>query len=131
MAKRLKRKRPTNAELMILGILWDRGPTTVREVHEVSNKVRKARYTTSLKQMQVMLEKGLLKRDDSRRPQIYRPAYKQEHTQRQAVNFLADMAFAGSAANLAMLALQSRKVSAKEITQIEKLLRELKKGKTK
>ncbi len=131
MAKRLKRKGPTNAELMILSILWDRGPTTVREVHEVSNKVRKACYTTTLKQMQVMLEKGLLKRDDSRRPQIYRPAYKQEHTQRQVVNFLVDRAFAGSAANLAMHALQSRKVSAKEITQLEKLLRELKKGKTK
>ena len=131
MAKRMKRIRPTDTELMILSILWDRGPTTVREVHEKSNKIRRARYTTSLKQMQVMLEKGLLKRDDSRRPQIYRPAYKRDHTQRQVVNFLVDRAFAGSAANLAMQALQSRKISAKEITQLEKLLRELKKGKTK
>lgn len=131
MATRLKRKRPTDAELMILSIIWDRGPSTVRDVHEISNKIRKARYTTSLKQMQVMLEKGLLKRDDSRRPQMYRPAFKQDHTQRQVINFMVNRAFLGSAGNLAMQALQTGKVSAAEITQIEKLLRELKKGKKK
>ncbi len=131
MANRLKRKRPTDAELMILSIIWDRGPSTVRDIHEISNKIRKARYTTSLKQMQVMMEKGLLKRDDSRRPQIYRPAFKQNHTQRQVLDFMIDRAFSGSAGNLAMQALQAGKISSSEITQLEKLLRDMKKGKKK
>ena len=127
MAKRLKKNKPTDAELMILGILWDHGPSTVRTVHEQSNKFRTARYTTSLKQMQVMMEKGLLKRDDSRRPQVYRPAAKQEKTQRQVVKFMVDRVFGGSTANLALSALQAGKINAADLKQIDKIVRELKK----
>ncbi len=127
MAKKLKRKRPTDAELMILGILWEQGPSTVRTIHELSNKYRTARYTTSLKQMQVMMEKGLLKRDDSHRPQVYRPAAKQEKTQRQVVNFMVERVFGGSTGNLAMSALQAGKINAADLKQIDKLVRELKK----
>ena len=78
-------KRPTDAELIILRVLWEHGPSTVREVNRILNETRPTGYTTTLKQMQVMTSKGLLVRDESRRPQVYRNALSQDQTQRQLV----------------------------------------------
>jgi predicted transcriptional regulator len=119
------RKRPTDAELKILRVLWRRGAGTVRQVHRALNRTRPTGYTTTLKQMQVMTAKGLLVREESRRPQLYRAAFSQDETQRQLLDHLIDGAFGGSASRLVMQALRARDVSAEEIQQIEGLLNEL------
>ena len=79
----IQRLRPTEAELTILRVLWEGGPATVREIHKVLSAERPTGYTTVLKLLQIMTEKGLVERDESRRPQVYRPAYSQQQTQRQ------------------------------------------------
>ena len=117
---------PTDVELAILRVLWQRGPSTVREVHEVLSGSRDTGYSTTLKMMQVMLEKGLLTRDDSVRPQVYRPAVTQERTQLQLVDDLVRRAFGGSAARMMMRALSSKRVSAEELSEIEALIRKAK-----
>src|SRR5678816_3139516 len=89
--------RPTQAELAILRVLWDRGPSSVREVHEAMNPGRDTGYTTVLKTLQIMIGKGLVTRDDARRSHVYQAAYEQKGTQRQLVTELLDRAFGGSA----------------------------------
>jgi BlaI family transcriptional regulator, penicillinase repressor len=122
---------PTEVELAILRALWDAqrpAPAkhpglTVREVHDALAAHRDTGYSTTLKMMQVMHEKGLLTRDDSLRPQRYRPALAEAQTQRDMVNDLIDRAFGGSAANLVMRAVEGR-VSPDELDQIKRLLRD-------
>ncbi len=124
MAKRLT-KRPTDAELVILNVLWEQGPATVRQVNRTLNETRRTGYTTTLKQMQVMTGKGLLARDESRRPQLYRPAFSQEKTRRQLVEHLMDGAFGGSARKLVLQVLRTKDVSARELLRVEALLNKL------
>ena len=123
MGRKLRPK-PTDAELAILTVLWDLGPSTVRQVHQSLNQNRKAQtgYTTALKLLQIMTEKGLVKRDESRRPQVYSPRNSQEQTQRQLVTDLLDRAFAGSARQLVMQALAHKEASPEELAEIKELL---------
>src|SRR5882724_2208899 len=105
---------PTEAELAILSILWTTGPATVREVHEALS-AKQTGYTTVLKQMQVMAEKGLLERSERFRSHVYAAALPREHTQQQLAGNLLQRAFDGSAANLVLGALSSKKISATEL----------------
>jgi predicted transcriptional regulator len=123
---RYKRPIPTDREVTILGILWDKGPSTVRGVNEAMNQDGATGYTTTLKLMQIMTEKGLLLRDESQFKHIYKPAISEEKTQKQLVGDLLDRAFAGSAEKLVMRALSAKKVSAKELGKIRKILAEYK-----
>jgi len=108
-----KLPRPTDSELAILRVLWNRGPSTVREVHEALQDG--TGYTTVLKLMQIMTEKGLVVRDESQRAHVYSSRVTQEKTQRQLVTDLVDRAFGGSPAQLAMQALSSKKTSPEEL----------------
>ena len=121
---RRKNSRPTDRELTILRILWDNGPSTVREVNEAMNEDQDTGYTTTLKLMQIMIDKGLLRRDDSRFKHIYKPAMTEEKTQKLLVGELLEKAFSGSAEKLVMRALSAKKVSAKELVKIRKMLDE-------
>ena len=118
---------PTDVELAIFRVLWRRGPSTVREVHLALQEQagRATGYSTTLKMMQVMLEKGLLRRDDSRRPQVYVPAQPEEQTQRQMVDDLLQKVFGGSARKLVMRAVESERVSADELAEIRRLLKKM------
>ena len=116
--------RPTDAELEILRVLWERGATTVRQVHEALARTRDTGYTTTLKLMQIMADKGLVTRDESARTHIYEARVSQEHTQRQLLNDLVDRAFGGSAAELVLRALSSHRSSAAELQEIRKLIDE-------
>ena len=127
MAKHQK-PRPTDRELTILQILWDNGPSTVRQVNEAMNKDEDTGYTTTLKLMQIMAEKGLLRRDDSQFKHVYKPAITEEKTQKQLVGDLLERAFSGSAEKLVMRALSAKKISNKELKRIKKLLDEFRKG---
>lgn len=122
---RSRSSRPTDRELTILRILWDNGPSTVRQVNETMNEDEDTGYTTTLKLMQIMTEKGLVVRDESGRQHVYKPAATEEKTQKQLVGDLLERAFSGSAEKLVMRALSAKKVSAKELTRIKKLLDEL------
>jgi predicted transcriptional regulator len=121
-------RRPTDAELTILQVLWDRGPTTVREVYKILNSGKEVGYTTVLKLMQIMTEKGLVERDEDCRPQLYRPCLPRDQTERQLIKDLVDRAFGGSAKRLVMQALEVKKASPRELAQIEKLLNKLGRG---
>ena len=123
MARR-KTARPTDRELTILRILWDNGPSTVRQVNEVMSQDEDTGYTTTLKLMQIMTEKGLVLRDDSQFKHVYRPALTEEKAQKQLVGDLLERAFSGSAEKLVMRALSAKKVSAKELASIRKMLDE-------
>ena len=115
--------RPKDTELAILAVLWERGASTVREVHEVL--VRSAPgtgYTTVLKLMQIMTEKGLVVRDESQRAHVYSSRVTQQKTQRQLVTDLLERAFGGSPTRLAMQALSTRKASAEELAELRQLL---------
>ncbi len=114
--------KPTEAELGILRVLWSGGPATVREIQRAMNAVKPTGYTTVLKLLQIMTDKGLVERDESVRPQVYRPRYAQEHTQRQLVRDLLDRAFGGSVKSLVLQALAGRKSTAKELAAMEELL---------
>ena len=116
---------PTNAELEILQVLWERGPSTVRQIHERLGSNRETGYTTTLKLMQIMVQKGLLVRDESSRTHLYRDAQAQEKTQRQLVKSLVRRAFGGSVPGLVMQALSTKKASAEELAEIRRLLDEL------
>lgn len=122
--------RPTDVELSILRVLWQHGPGTVREVLARYNEGRsgEAGYTTVLKMLQIMTEKGLTERDDSRRPQVYRARLSEEQTQRQLVSDLLDRAFGGSAKQLVLQALAARETPEKELAQIETLLEKIEGG---
>jgi predicted transcriptional regulator len=115
------RRKPTDAELAILSVLWSRGPSTVRQIAE--DMGREAGYTTILKLLQIMTEKGLVIRDEAARTHVYEAAYTQDQTQRQLVTDLLDRAFAGSAAKLVLQALAATKTSPQELAEIKKLLR--------
>ena len=128
MARKASGK-PTEGELEILRVLWERGPCTVREVNVELNRTKKTGYTTTLKLMQIMLDKGLLRRDESTRPQIYTPTASKATTQRQLTSDLLSKVFDGSAAQLVMQALAAKKASPKEMQQIRKLLSEHERGK--
>lgn len=115
--------RPTDAELSILRILWDRGPSTVRQVHDELARERPAAvYTTALKLLQIMIEKGLVDRDERDRTHIYRARLSEETTQRQLVRDLLDRAFGGSAGKLVMQALATKRASAEELRDIRKAI---------
>src|SRR3954451_7069526 len=114
--------RPTDAELAILRVLWERGPSTVRQVHEVLSRDRQAAYTTSLKLLQIMTEKGLVRRDERDRSHIYQARMSEAHTQRQLVRDLLDRPFGGSATKLVMQALAARRASPEELGEIRQLL---------
>ena len=114
--------RPTDAELAILKILWDRGPSTVRQVHDELAHERQAAYTTALKLLQIMTEKGLVERDERDRTHVYRARLSEETTQRQLVRDLLDRAFGGSAGKLVMQALAARRASAEELRDIRKAI---------
>lgn len=115
--------RPTDAELAILRVLWERGPSTVRQVHAVLSRERPAAaYTTALKLLQIMTEKGLVRRDETDRTHIYHPRLSQEQTQRQLVRDLLDRAFGGSASKLVMQALAARRATPEELGEIRKLI---------
>ncbi len=121
--------KPTDAELEILTVLWSRGPSTVRGVHEVIAGRKPTQYTTVLKQLQVMAEKGLVRRDDQQRSHVFEPARPREWTQRQLAGDLLNRAFDGSAKGLLLGALSSRKASKKELEELRALLDEYQKGK--
>jgi len=116
---------PTEVELQILRVLWERGPSSVREVHLALEEARDTGYSTTLKMMQVMTEKGLLLKDDSRRPQVYRPAISQEQAQTQFVDDMIQRVFGGAADKLILRAVSSRHLSREDIEQIRKLLKKL------
>ena len=116
---------PTDRELAILRILWEHGPTTVRRVNEAMNADKPTGYTTTLKLMQIMAEKGLLRRDESQFKHVYKPAITEERTQKQLIGDLLDRAFAGSAEKLVMRALSARKVSPAELAKIRKMLNQM------
>lgn len=114
--------RPTDAELAILRILWERGPSTVRQVHDILANERQAAYTTALKLLQIMTEKGLVERDERDRTHIYRARLSEETTQRQLVRDLLDRAFGGSSGKLVMQALATKRASAEELKDIRKAI---------
>src|ERR687896_1636602 len=114
--------RPTDSELAILRVLWERGPSTVRQVHESLSRERPSAYTTALKMLQIMTEKGLVRRDESDRTHIYQARLSEEQTQRQLVRDLLDRAFGGSASKLVMQALAARRATPEELVEIRKLI---------
>ena len=114
--------RPTDAELAILNVLWERGPSTVRDVHEILSASQATGYTTVLKLLQIMTEKGLVVRDETQRAHIYEARYSEQKTQRQLLADLVDRAFGGSPAKLVMQALSGRKATTEELTALRDLL---------
>lgn len=114
--------KPTAAELEILQVLWNRGSSTVREVHEALSESKDAAYTTTLKLMQIMAEKGLLLRDGSQRAHLYRPAVVREETQGRLLDDLLRKAFGGSASALVLRALSERKASKEELAEIRRMI---------
>ena len=114
--------RPTDAELTVLRVLWRRGPSTVREVHEELGGSRPVGYTTTLKMMQIMSDKGLVERDETNRSHVYRAKTSEERTQRQLIRDLLNRAFGGSARKLFVQALAEAKASPQEMAEIRKML---------
>ena len=117
--------KPTEAELALLPVLWERGPSTVREIHENLSDEKETGYTTTLKILQNMAEKGLVARDESRRSHVYRAVYQAEQTQRQLVRDLLRRAFGGSPGKLVVQALSEETVSPDDLAEIRRLLDEL------
>ena len=114
--------RPTESELAILGVLWTKGPSTVRQVNDVLSASRDTGYTTTLKLMQIMAEKGLVTRDERDRSHVYAAKLPQDQTQRQLVTDLVDRAFGGSAAALVLQALSAHPASPDELVEIQRLI---------
>lgn len=125
----IKAIKPTESELEILQVLWKNGTATVREVHEVLSKTKDVGYTTTLKLMQIMHEKGIVKRDDSMKTHIYQPAINKEKTQKHLLNKMIDNLFGGSPTQLVIQALgnNQHKASPEELDKIQTLLDSLKK----
>lgn len=119
--------KPTDSELEILNILWENGPSTVRDVHEILEKSKDAGYTTTLKLMQIMHDKTLLKRDATSKSHVYTANISQEKTQGQIVKRLIDNVFNGSASQLVMQALGNHKTNSEELSEIKKYLEEIEK----
>lgn len=122
------RQRPTDAQLAILSVLWEKGPSTVRQVHEELPAASKRGYTTTLKQMQIMAEQGLVGRDESQRSHVYNAEIGEEETKGHLVDDLMQKAFGGSATRLVMRALSGRPASASELDSIRALLDSLEGG---
>ena len=124
MARKRRPAQPTAAELEILEVLWDAGPSTVRQVHDTFKRRRRSRtgYTTVLKLMQIMAQKGLLSRDESRRSHVYSPTGSREKTRRGIVADLIERAFAGSTSQLVLSALSAKRASDKELAAIREML---------
>lgn len=120
--------KPTNAELEILTVLWSIGPATVREVYEAINRRRPAQYSTTLKFMQIMANKGLLRRDEKQRAHVYEAVKSQAWTQRQLAGDLLERAFGGSPKALLVGALSARKAAKEELAELLKVLDEYKRG---
>jgi predicted transcriptional regulator len=120
--------RPTDAELEILTVLWSRGPSTVRDVYENIAARKPTQYTTVLKLMQIMADKGLVVRDEQQRAHVYEAARPREWTQQQLAGDLLRRAFDGSARSLMMGALSARKTSKAELAELRKLLDEYERG---
>ena len=114
--------RPTKLELSILNVLWQKGPATVREIHAIMDESKPVAINTILRMLQIMTEKELVTRDDTVRPQVYRPRYSQQQTQTHLVKDLLQRAFDGSVKEMVMRALSTRKPSAKTLKAMEKLL---------
>ena len=123
-----KPPKPTDAELSILRVLWQRGPSTVREVWEQLNPKQETGYTNVLKMMQIMVEKGLVTRDESDRSHVYQAARSEQQTQRQVVGHLLERLFSGSAPKLVMQALATKRATPTELAEIRKLLDEMERG---
>lgn len=123
-----KKLKPTESELEILQVLWQHGPSTVRFVHEELSKAKEVGYTTTLKLMQIMAEKGMLEADKSSRSHIYRPLLEEERTQRQLLDRFLDSTFRGSAMKLVMQALGNHKTSQEELNEIRNLLDKMEGG---
>jgi predicted transcriptional regulator len=120
--------KPTEAELEILGILWEHGPSTVRYVNDKLNEKKNVGYTTTLKMMQIMYEKKILKRDEKKRSHLYKTSLKEQETQKILLKNIMEKAFGGSAMKLVMQALGSHKASKQEIYQIRELLDKIERG---
>jgi predicted transcriptional regulator len=120
--------KPTESELEILQVIWEKKKATVREVHEELSRNRDIGYTTALKLMQIMFEKGLVSRDDSSKTHIYTAAVSREKTQKQLVGKMIHTLFSGSPSELVMQALGSHKASAEELDEIQKMIDHLRKG---
>ncbi len=127
-----KPSKPTAAELEILAVLWERSAATVREVHEILNLNKLTIYTTVLKFLQIMTEKGLVERDDSNKAHVFRAKLPQEQTQKNLVSDLLEKAFRGSALKLVQRVLEAKPASSEELKAIRKMISEAeKKGETK
>jgi predicted transcriptional regulator len=122
-----KQNKPTESELEILRVLWDKGQATVREVHETLSEHKDAGYTTTLKLMQIMFEKGLVTRDDSSKTHVYQANVSKENTQQQMVGKMINSLFGGSSTQLVMRALGNQTPSKDELNEIQQLLDQLKK----
>jgi BlaI family penicillinase repressor len=120
--------KPTDGELAILSVLWRHGPRTVREIYEEFNKTRQTGYTTVLKMLQIMAEKGLVTRDETHRTHVYEAALAQKEAQRWFVGDLLDRVFNGSAHRLVLQALSAKKASPAELAEIRQLLDDMEKG---
>jgi predicted transcriptional regulator len=132
VANRMKKSstpKPTDAELAILRVLWSLGPATVRAVHVELCRARETGYTTVLKMLQIMIDKGLVRRNESERSHVYEAAYSEQQVQRRLLGHLLDQAFGGSAPKLVMQALAAKKASPAELAEIRRLLDELEDGK--
>jgi predicted transcriptional regulator len=114
--------KPTEAELGILRVIWAQGPSTVRQIQETLEQARPTGYTTVLKLLQIMWDKGLVTREESSRTHVYRARYSQVRTQRQLLTDLLDRAFGGSASQLVMQALATKRATRAEMDEISKLL---------
>jgi len=118
----MKNRQPTDAELEILQVLWRHGPATVRQVNDILNEQRKVGYTTTLKMMQIMTEKQILKRNEDRRSHLYSPKIHETDAQNLMLNKLLKSAFGGSALKLVVSALGNGKTSKKELQKIREFL---------
>jgi predicted transcriptional regulator len=126
--KKRKLPNPTDGELAILSVLWRRGPRTVREVFTEFNRTRETGYTTVLKMLQIMAEKGLVTRDETRKTHVYRAALEQSEAQRRFLGDLLDSVFNGSAHRLVLQALSTKRASAAELAEIRRVLDEMEGG---
>lgn len=130
MTKPAPPPKPTAGELAILQVLWEKGPSTVKTVHEILSARHATVYTSVLKLMQIMAQKGLVTRDESRKMHVYRPCIAEAKAERQLVSDLMDRVFGGSAERLVMRALERKKVSADELARIRELLDQMEGGKS-
>ncbi|MDG2055046.1 MAG: BlaI/MecI/CopY family transcriptional regulator [Phycisphaerales bacterium] len=125
MTQKKSARKPTDAECQILNVIWRRGSATVREVYDDLSDESEIGYTTVLKFMQIMTDKGLLSRDTNVRPQIYKACHSQKKTQKTMVADLLDRAFCGSPGNLVLQALSMRKTTPEELQEIRDLVKKL------